>query len=118
MQNTEKEPHNVLVGQNEVIIALLARQIIGITQIFDVVTRSKKDPAAYVRAYNSLDGSLGVTDAGKIAGVSQPTMTGVLKTWERAGIVYNTGQQGRPLYRRLLVLPLGDEYSVSGKEIA
>jgi len=77
----------------------------GVELIREVVTRGKRNPAAYVKAYNALDGTIGVTDAAKVAGVSQPTMTVVLKSWEEQGIIYNVGESGRPLYKRLLVLP-------------
>jgi len=97
--------HDIMVKQNEVVIALLARSTFGVKFIQDVVTKGKKDPQGYIRAYNGLDGSIGVTEAAKLAGVSQPTMTEILKSWESQGIIYNTGNSNRPAYRRLLPLP-------------
>jgi hypothetical protein len=102
-EQTAADP--ILIKQNDILISLLARSVLGADPIADVVTRGKKDPAAYVKAYNALDGTIGVTEAAKVAGVSQPTMTVVLKSWEEQGIVYNVGEPGRPLYKRLLVLP-------------
>lgn len=100
---------HILIKQNEILIALLARSHPGVESIVDIVTRGKKDPAAYVKAYNALDGTIGVTEAAKVAGVSQPNMTKVLKNWEGQGIIYNVGGAGRPLYKRLLVLPTPPE---------
>jgi hypothetical protein len=94
-----------LVKQNEVIIGLLARMTIGVDAISEIVTRGKRDPDAYLRAYNALDGTITVTEAARIAGVAQPTMSEVLKTWETYGIVYDIGEPNRPVYRRLLQLP-------------
>jgi len=102
-------PDHVLRRQNEVIISLLARSVIGVESIREVVTKGKKDPVAYVKAYNALGGTIGVTEAAKVAGVSQPTMTVVLKSWEEHGIIYNAGDSARPLYKRLLVLPTARE---------
>ena len=106
--NAAPEPtgvERILIKQNEALIALLARSAIGLEGIAAVVSRGKRDPAAYLKAYNALDGTIGVTEAAKVAGVSQPTMTVVLKSWEEQGIVYNVGEAGRPLYKRLLLLP-------------
>lgn len=96
---------HILIKQNEILISLLARSVLGADSIAGIVTSGKRDPAAYVKAYNALDGTIGVTEAAKLAGVSQPTMTVVLKSWEGQGIIYNVGDPGRPLYKRLLVLP-------------
>jgi len=105
MDSTEIRQWNVIGKQNEAIIALLARSVIGVKTIYEAVVRAKKDPAAYVRAYNALDGTIGVTEAAKVAGVTQGTMTPILKGWETQGIIYNAGDSRRPLYKRLLVLP-------------
>jgi hypothetical protein len=99
--------HATLIRQNEIIIDLLARQAIGVRRIYQIVVRGKRDPDAYVRSYNSLDGTLSVTDAAKIATVSQPTMTAVLQGWEAEGIVYNAGTAHKPAYKSLVRIPEG-----------
>jgi DNA-binding transcriptional ArsR family regulator len=96
---------DIIVKQNEILIGLLARSTIGIDSIHAIVTRDKKNPGAYVKAYNALTGSLSVTDAAKIAGVTKGTMSKTLSSWEEAGIIYDVGETNRPLYKRLLVLP-------------
>jgi hypothetical protein len=96
---------DILVKQNEILIGLLARSTIGIDSIHDIVTRGKKDPGAYIKAYNALTGTLTVTAAAKIAGVSKGTMSETLSSWEGAGIIYDVGEPNRPMYKRLLVLP-------------
>jgi len=100
---------HILIRQNEILISLLARSVLGADSIAGIVTSGKRDPAAYVKAYNALDGTIGVTEAAKLARVSQPNMTRVLKNWEGQGIIYNAGIAGRPLYKRLLVLPTPPE---------
>lgn len=96
---------DLVVKQNEVLIGLLARWTIGVDSIHETVAKGKKNPAAYIQAYNALTGSVGVTEAAKIAGVSKGTMSDTLKSWEEEGIVYDIGEPNRPLYKRLLVLP-------------
>lgn len=94
-----------LERQNEVIIALLARSAIGVAAISEIACGGKRNPEAYRRAYNALRGASSVTDAAKLAGVSQPTMSVVLQSWEEQGIVYNIGTERKPQYHRLLYLP-------------
>jgi len=93
--------------QLDVLISLMARRDPGIAFMHRIVTRGKKDPAAYIRAYNALDGSLSVTEAAKIAGVTIATMSEILQGWRMEGIIYDvSGTAGKPLYKRLVVLPI------------
>lgn len=94
-----------LERQNGVIIALLARSTIGVPTITKAVCAGKRNPEAYRKVYNALNGLSGVTDLAKLAGVSAPTMSVVLQSWEDQGIVYNVGNERKPLYHRLLFLP-------------
>jgi len=91
--------------QNEVLIGLLARSTIGLQVIWDIVTRNKKDPGAYVRVYNSLRGATSVSEAAKIADVKPPTMSVILSSWEEQGIIYDISDGFKPQYVRLLSLP-------------
>ena len=102
-----------LLAQNEVMIALLARLAFGPDQIREIVTDRKRDPEAYVEAYNALDGSVGVVQAANIAHVAKGNMSTVLKRWQVRGIVYDVGTKSKPVYKGVLVLPSG----VSGEEI-
>lgn len=94
-----------LERQNEAIIALLARSTIGVAAITKIVCGGKRNPEAYRKVYNTLDGSSGVTALAKLAGVTQPTMSVVLQAWEEQGIIYNVGTHNKPQYLRLLHLP-------------
>ena len=107
---------DLVAKQNEVLIGLLARSTIGVESIHQTVTKGKKNPAAYIEAYNALSGSVGVTQAAKIAGVSKGTMSDTLKSWEEEGIVYDVGEPNRPLYKRLLVLPAQSVRGVKRKD--
>ena len=96
---------DVTTKQLDILISLLARQGLGIEKIHEIVTRGKRDPGAYVRVYNRLDGTIGVTEAAKVAKVSQPNMTRVLQGWEAQGIIYDIGEEYKPQYKRLTILP-------------
>lgn len=97
----------LLSCQNEVIISLLANLSIGVERVRELVTEKKRNPEAYVKTYNALDGSIGVVEAAKIAGVDKSTMSSILKRWEANGIVYDSGAASKPEYRRILTIPPG-----------
>ena len=88
--------------QNEVIISLLARMVFGEEKLKQIITRGKRKPKDWIRGYNACDGKKGVTEIAKIAGVTQPGATPILKSWEAAGIIYNVGSTKKPLYMKLL----------------
>ena len=95
---------DTLIKQSEVMIGLLARLSIGVDHIKELVTDKKRNPAAYVKAYNALTSSLSVTDAARVAKSDQGNMSRILKRWEAEGIVYNVGTEHKPAYKHLLVL--------------
>lgn len=101
---TDEDALQTIVRQNEVIIALLARQEEGLRRIREAVTRGKRAPEAYVRLYNALNGTIGVSECAKIAKVTPGTVSVILKNWEQQGIVYDVGAKGKPLYKKILVL--------------
>lgn len=88
--------------QNEIIIGLLARLTFGEAKIKNIVSSNKRQGSYWTKAYNACDGKKGVGEIAKIAGVSQPTATVTLKSWEEGGIVYNSGSDAKPKYKRLL----------------
>jgi hypothetical protein len=58
-----------IVQQNEAIISLLARLAWTPDKIAEIVILKKKDPDAYISAYNALDGLKTVTQIAGVAGV-------------------------------------------------
>jgi len=90
--------------QNETIISLLARQVIGVVKIVNIVTKNKRNPKRYIHAYNACNGQNGVNILAKTADVSAATISPILRQWEEEGIIYNVGEANRPLYSRLLLL--------------
>ncbi len=94
--------------QNGMIIALLARSILGVEAIREIVEYRKKGDKrkAYVKAYNALDGTKTNTQVAKVSGVSESTMRGVLEGWEKQGIVFRAEKGRGGKYVGLLKLPL------------
>ena len=52
------------------------------------ITKNKRDPSAYLIAYNACDGKTNVTDIARLINVTQAPLTTILKDWENFGIVY------------------------------
>ena len=105
----EPNTETLMVKQNEVMIGLLARLTIGSEHIRTTVTQKKRNPQGYIATYNALDGSTGVVEAAKMAGVDKSTMSSILKKWQSAGIIYDVSNSSKPAYKRVL------EISVQGQ---
>jgi hypothetical protein len=99
---TNDEVFTTILQQNEVIISLLARLVWTPERITEIVTRNKRDPGAYVIAYNALDGSKTGTQVAALAKVTQPTMSVTLQSWFDDGIILNVGADSQPKYKRLM----------------
>ena len=102
---TNDEVFTTIRQQNEAIINLLARLAWTPEKVAEIATRGKRNPEAYIKAYNALDGSKTVTHVAKLRGVTQQTMSVMLQSWLDEGIVLNVGTDGQPKYKRLMRIP-------------
>lgn len=99
---TTDEVFGTIRRQNEIIVSLLARLVWPPEKITEIITRNKRDPRAYVIAYNALDGSKTGTQVAAIAKVTQSTMSVTLQSWFDEGIILNVGTDNQPKYKRLM----------------
>ncbi len=102
------QQNRTLTSQNEMLIFLTARLVWKPEELVEIVMANKKkdkNPEAYVTVYNACDGRTTGKQLAEIAGVGQPTMSGVLQGWLEDGIVLNVGTESQPRYRRLMNLP-------------
>jgi hypothetical protein len=102
---TSDELFAAVQHQNEIIISLLARLVWTPEKITETLIRGKRNPGAYVTAYNALDGSKTVTQVAALATVTQPTMSVTLQSWLDEGIILNVGTDSQPKYKRLMRIP-------------
>ena len=93
-----------IVSRLDIIISLLARSGFSDEDVRRVIVQGKQNPARYIKAYHAMDGSLGVTQLSKIAGVTQSAMSQVIGTWETSGIAVNVGTKHSPNYRKLFTI--------------
>ncbi len=63
----------------EMALALLGRIAFPPETLRAVVVRGKKDPSAYVRGYNALNGTRTVRDVAAIVGVTPGTLVPILR---------------------------------------
>jgi hypothetical protein len=103
--------------QNDVIIGLLARLVWTPEKLADIVSRGKRNPQAYRKVYNALDGIATGKLLASRASVSQPVMAVALKAWHELGIVANVGTDSQPRYKRLMLIPTKDSKKMRGNAI-
>ena len=101
--------------QNDIIIGLLARMIWTPHRVAEIVTRGKKNPDAYRKIYNSLDGNTTGKSLAPVANVTQQAISYVLQAWEEEGIVVNVGEES-PRYKRLMVIPATTKKGKTGQD--
>ncbi|MGH9555116.1 MAG: helix-turn-helix domain-containing protein [Terriglobales bacterium] len=111
MNDRNDEAASESEARQKAIIALLARSVIGVDRISEIVRRKKRNPEAYVQAYNRLDGQTTATQLARLVGVTQQTMSAVLQAWEEEGIVYRVGSKVQPKFSGLLSIPKSDKTS-------
>lgn len=94
--------------QNDIIIGLLARLVWTPERLAEIVSRGKRNPKAYRKVYNALDGTTTGKELASQARVTQPAMAVALKAWHEIGIVTNVGSDSQPRYKRLMPIPTND----------
>jgi hypothetical protein len=99
---TTDEVFGVVQQQNEIIISLLARLVWSPEKITEIITGNRRDPKAYLTAYNALDGVKTGTQVATVAKVAQQTMSATLQSWLDEGIILNIGTDSQPRYKRLM----------------
>lgn len=107
----------ILVEQNKVIIALLARSTVGLSYIENIVRGNKKkgNPENFVRAYNALDGTKNVSEIAKMVGVGVSAMSELLRGWEEKGIIYRVGSGKEVVYWGVLKIPQKSAQDTRGR---
>jgi hypothetical protein len=92
--------------QNEAIIGLLARLVWKPKDIAEIVSKGKRNPSAYRKVYNSLDGEKTGKALALQAGVTPAAISYLLQSWAEQGIVLTVGTQSQPKYKRLMAIPI------------
>lgn len=102
-----------ITKKDQIMISLLGRLAYPEDGLKDIITRNKRNPNAYIRGYNSCDGKNNVSVIAKVIGVSQPTVTPILKEWENMGIIFETeSSKGGKKYMKLYPLPNPKEKTI------
>lgn len=79
-----------IIEQNNAIIALLGKMAFTKEEVFRIVTsgKQKAKQESYGKGYNACDGEHSVSDIAKIIGVTDATLSPILRSWEELGIIY------------------------------
>jgi len=95
-----------IINKDQIMISLLGRLAYPEDRLKEIITRNKRNPNAYIRGYNSCDGKSNVSEIAKVIGVSQPTITPILKEWKNIGIIFEAESlKGGKTYMKLYPLP-------------
>ncbi|MFQ5909411.1 MAG: hypothetical protein ACE5IJ_01665 [Thermoplasmata archaeon] len=97
----KNEDISQLIRQNEVIVSLLGRLSFKPEEIREIVAAGKKNPEKYIEGYNACDGTRTQTDISKVIGVSQGTLSPIIREWEEIGIVYQVARPKGSFYKKL-----------------
>jgi hypothetical protein len=89
--------------KDEMMISLLGRLVFPEDKLKNMITKNKRNPDAYLRGYNSCDGTRTVTEVAKVIGVNPSTLNPIINDWEVQGIIYevesNRGKTYKCLYK-------------------
>ena len=82
-----------IIDQNNIIIALLGKMAFTKEAVLNIVVSGKQQAKKqkYVEGYNACDGNHSLSEIAKIIGVTHPTLSPILQSWEEYGIVYPVG---------------------------
>lgn len=97
--------------EDSVKISLLGRLAFPEEKLKEIITKSKRNPEAYIRGYNACDGKNTITEIAKIIGVTQSTLTPIFQDWETKGIIYEIESKIGKTYMKLYPLPSPKEKS-------
>jgi len=97
-----------IIRQNEIMISLLGRIAFDEDKVRNIIVRGKRKDLTqeYIRGYNACDGTRTVSEIASIIGISDGTLSPILKKWEELGIIYEIERSGGKFYKR--ILPIGE----------
>jgi hypothetical protein len=102
---TQDEVFTNIVETNQIMVSLLARLVWTPERLTEIVAANKRNPDAYIHAYNECDGEKTGTQLAAIAGVTQQSMSAALQGWFDDGVVLNVGTTKNPRYKKMMALP-------------
>ena len=97
------EDFKKIIRQNEVIISLLGRIAFDEDKVREIVVhgKQKKLRQGYIRGYNTCDGAHTVSELANVIGVTEGTLSPILKEWEELGIIYKIEKRKGTFYKKL-----------------
>ncbi len=93
-----------IIEQNNAMIALLGKMAFTKEEVLRIVTsgKQKAKQEGYVKGYNAFDGEHSVSEIAKIIGVTEGTLSPILKSWEESGIIYSvTNPRAGKFYKKI-----------------
>lgn len=79
-----------IIEQNNAMIALIGKMAFTKDEVLNIVVTGKQKlkQQKYIEGYNSCDGNHSVSQVAAIIGVTDSTLSPILRSWEEYGIIY------------------------------
>jgi len=99
----KSEDWKKIIKQNEIIISLLGRIAFNEDKIKEIVVHGKRKELrqGYIKGYNACDGAHTVSELADIIGVTEGTLSPILREWEELGIIYEVEKPKGKFYKKL-----------------
>lgn len=88
-------------GILEAILNLLGRLVYPPELLPTIITKYKRNPEKYIKAYNLCDGEHTVTKIAEIIGIDPSTISVIFTDWKDLGIIYEINKKGGKFYKNL-----------------
>jgi len=89
----------------DVIISLLARQVLDPQKVKESITKGAKNKDRIVKCFNLCDGKTTLTDIAKIAKIDQGGLSRQINSWEKEGYIYKIKEVQNVYPKALIYIP-------------
>lgn len=91
-------------SQFDIIITLLARQILNPDVIKETISKGRKSPEKIISAFNSCDGKTNLSDIAKKYKIDSGNFSRDVEAWEKNGFMFKIEKAGKIFPKALILL--------------
>jgi len=93
--------------QFEIIAALVEvniRNTVDVVKAKEIITKKRRNPKAFIKAYNACNGKTSVTDIAKKFKIDQGNLSRAIDDWQQNGLLIKLENDGKVLPKALVSL--------------
>jgi Fic family protein len=95
---------NEIKYQFDVIIALLAQEILNPDEIRETISKGRKDPKKIIDAFNSCDGKTSLSDVANKYKIDRGNFSRDVESWEKSGYMVKIEKKGKVFPKVIIIL--------------